>query len=200
MTVIRSLVDKIHSSPSHPHLTFSLHDFLHIYEGLLLLSPDTKTQSQPQFSLLNRRGFLSSSQSDHSSRKKSSTKQKKNALPSLNAGQSQMKSRRRTRGDSNASNQSDNAQTQSTIRMVIRLWCHETTRVYLDRIVESKDRIWFTKLLEVCIKYCFCGDDLSGSAAKPQQRQLGGTASYGEDNRAFYYSLLFCSLYLKGNF
>ena len=62
--------------------------------------------------------------------------------------------------------------------------------MYLDRIVESKDRIWFTKLLEVCIRYCFCGDDLSGSAAKSQQRQLGGTASYGEDSHTFYNS--FC--------
>ena len=160
---------------------------MHIYEGLLLLSPDTKTQTQPQFSLLNRRGFLSSSQSSRSSSKKVSTsKQKKNALPSLNVAgsRSQVKPalHRRNRGLSLPGNlllSDDQAQLISTMRTVIRLWCHETTRVYLDRVVDSKDRIWFTKLLEMCIKYCFCGDDFRNSKGNSQQRQHTGTASYG---------------------
>ena len=185
--MLRSLTDKIHPSPSSPHLTFTLHDFMHIYEGLLLLSPSTKTHTQPQFSLLNRRGFLSSSQSSRSSSKKTNAaKQKKNVLPSLNVRTSQSLSkpvlRKRNRGLPLAANlllSDDQAQLISTMRTVIRLWCHETTRVYLDRVVDSKDRIWFTRLLEVCIKYCFCGDDLRNSTGSSQQRQHAGTASYG---------------------
>lgn len=183
MTVIRSLADKIHPSPSNPHLNFTLHDMMHIYEGLLLLSPDTKTQSQPQFGLFNRRGFLSSSQSGRITRKKSSNRQKASTqkkLPGLGASTSKVQVKMRKRGNALIGGQLEQAEAVSTLRMIIRLWCHETTRIYLDRVVDSKDRVWFTKLLEVCIKYCFCGDNLQPTT-KPltQQRQLGGTASYG---------------------
>ena len=183
MTVIRSLTGKIHPSPSTPHLNFTLHDVMHIYEGLLLLSPDTKTQSQPHISLFNRRGFLSSSQSGRISRKKSSGKQKASRpkhLPSLGASTSKAQVKTRKRSNALIGGQPEQAEAVSTLRMIIRLWCHETTRIYLDRVVDSKDRIWFTKLLEVCIKYCFCGDNLqSTTKTLTQQRQLGGTASYG---------------------
>jgi len=67
--------------------------------------------------------------------------------------------------------------------MVIRLWSHESTRVFLDRLTDNRDRIWFTKLLETVIKYCFCGDSLSST------RQSGVTQSYGES------LMLFCTDY-----
>lgn len=157
---------------------------MNVYEGLLLLSPDTKTQSQPRFNLLNRRGFLSSSQSGGESRKKSSSKQKtsrRKTLPSLGLSTTKVQSNMRKRTNPITGSQLEQAEAISTLRMIIRLWCHETTRIYLDRVVDSKDHIWFTKLLQVCIRYCFCGDDLqSTTKSLSQQKQLGGTATYGK--------------------
>lgn len=179
MTVFRSVAIKFSSSPSQPHHLYTMHDLLHVYEGLLLLSPDAKAQTQPQFNLLHRRGFFSSTQSGKTARKKSSSKHKATSksigiLPSLKeAERASMKSRRRPLPDISA----DEAEVVSTLRMLIRLWCHESTRVFLDRIVDSKERIWFLKLLETCIKYCFCGVSFQGSSDKPS---FGShTASYG---------------------
>lgn len=45
----------------------------------------------------------------------------------------------------------------SVLRSLFRLWCHECSRVYTDRCTDTKDRIWFTKVLETCMKYCYCG-------------------------------------------
>lgn len=52
----------------------------------------------------------------------------------------------------------------STIRAILRLWCHEVTRVYADRLDNSHDKLWFLKLLETIAKYCFCGIHPQSSA------------------------------------
>ena len=46
---------------------------------------------------------------------------------------------------------------QSTVRAILRLWCHEVTRVYADRLDNSHDKLWFLKLLETIVKCCYCG-------------------------------------------
>ena len=156
-----------------------MHDLLCVFEGLLLLSPDTKAQKQPQFSLLNRRGFQTSTQSGKAVRKKSSMKLKsgRKTLPSLTEKKSLLKKKLLSRkSDKNVDNGGD-----STLRMLIRLWCHETTRVYMDRNVDTKERMWFLKLLETSIKYCFCGvlfDDGATTIDRSPFRPTGGhTAS-----------------------
>ena len=47
------------------------------------------------------------------------------------------------------------------LRNLVRLLCHECSRVFADRIVGSKERIWFSKLLEASVQHCFCGADAS---------------------------------------
>lgn len=49
----------------------------------------------------------------------------------------------------------------SLLRSLFRLWCHESSRVFTDRLTQSKDKIWFAKLLDVTIKYCYCGATIS---------------------------------------
>ena len=49
----------------------------------------------------------------------------------------------------------------SLLRSLFRLWCHESSRVFTDRLTRSKDKIWFAKLLDVTIKYCYCGATIS---------------------------------------
>ena len=138
MTVFKSVSGRFHPTPSRPHFLFTLHDLMHVYEGLLLLSPGTKAQTQPQFSLLNRRGFLSSTQSGKSlsTRKTKLTRKtksgKKTSLPSLRGGSL------RAKGHGRNVPEVDSAEVTSTLRMLIRLWCHENTRVYADRLLDSK--------------------------------------------------------------
>ena len=36
--------ERLHSSPVHPHYVFSLHDLAHHMEGILLMSPRSKTK------------------------------------------------------------------------------------------------------------------------------------------------------------
>lgn len=164
---------------------------MHIYEGLLLLSPETKGHTQPQLNFLNRRGFLSSTQSNKASTARSLNKQittSQKKRPSFVAGDSKTQLKVRKQGSTPSVDRLEEAVELSTLRTIIRLWCHETTRVFLDRVVDVKDRIWFTKLLEVCIKYCFCGDHLKKAEnSLPQQRHIGGTASYGLLMNLFYY-------------
>ena len=187
MVVFRSISAKFHPTPSHPHLLFTMHDLLHVYEGLLLMSPDTKAQAQPQFGLLNRRGFLSSTQSGKNSRKgklSSKTKSsKRSSLPSLRGSESSVRSNIKSKLRSlSVPTDTDQAEIITTLRMLIRLWCHESTRVYTDRMVDSKDRMWFLKLLETCMKYCFCGVDLQVPSHTPVQPPAGHTATLGENS------------------
>lgn len=78
--------------------------------------------------------------------------------------------------------ESDPEEMISTLRMVIRVWCHESTRVYLDRSTESRDHLWFLKLLESCIKHCFCGIGLGGNLPPKDpfasKQALGLTTGY----------------------
>lgn len=173
---------KFHPSPSTPYIRFTMHDLLRVYEGLLLLSPNAKAQTQPQFGLLNRRGFLSSTQGGKpSSQRRSSISTKtKNGrrgstvLPGLKRTGSQPSVKSMRRGTISQGSNVDETEAVSTTRMVIRLWCHESTRVYLDKLMDSRDRMWFLKLLESCIKYSFCGIDFSNPLKTSPQRQPPG--------------------------
>ena len=49
------------------------------------------------------------------------------------------------------------------LRGMLRLWCHEVSRVYGDRVTDSRDKIWMIKLIETCCKYCFCGSEIEDS-------------------------------------
>lgn len=178
MAVYRSVSTKFHPSPSNPYLLFTMHDLLRVYEGLLLLSPNTKAQTHPQFGLLNRRGFLSCIQSGKTPQKKSNTKQRSGrrgstVLPSLKrtGSQGSMKTMRPVTIAHGLGG--DETEVVTSTRMVIRLWCHESSRVYLDRTSDSRDRMWFLKLLEACIKYSFCGIDFSDPLKASPQRQVG---------------------------
>lgn len=65
----------------------------------------------------------------------------------------------------------------SSLRALFRLWCHENSRVFADRLTDSKDRIWFIKLLEMCLKYCYCGAEI-------QDNQSGTQGGNGREDGA----------------
>ena len=148
-----------------------MHQFLNVFEGLLLLSPDTKAQTRPQFGFLSRRGFQSSVKTAKTSQKKSVVKTKSGHghLPSISSRTSPKKKK-------STATEKEKEEADATLRMLIRLWSHETVRVYLDRQTVSKERMWFLKLLESCVKHCFCGVGFvenAGITGKPLVRQSG---------------------------
>ena len=44
------------------------------------------------------------------------------------------------------------------IRSLLRLWCHETTRTYSDRLFSQEQRLWFSSLLRETVEEFFCSD------------------------------------------
>ena len=187
IAVFRSISGKFQPAPTRPHYVYTLHDLFNTYEGLLLVSPDTEAGAQPHFSLLNRRGFLSTTASSQGSRKgKTATKSRsgRGSLPRLKEKDSPMKrnlKEKAARGQSlprGSPADADEAKIAAMLRMLVRLWCHENTRVYTDRLTESKDRMWFLRLIETCVKYCFSGIDFTTPIST--QPAVGSTATQGE--------------------
>jgi len=151
-----------------------MHDLIAAYEGLLLVSPDTKSQTQAMFSFFHRRGFLSSSQSTSQSKpSKKSGRKGLHKLPGL-------KSVAAKKEEDDSVQPVYSEEMIAILRTIIRAWCHESTRVYLDRSTESKDHLWFLKVLEVCIKYCFCGIEFSDNTVPKDpfsaRKSIGSTA------------------------
>ena len=45
------------------------------------------------------------------------------------------------------------------IRSLLRLWCHESTRTYSDRLLTEQQRHWFSSLLHETVEEFFCRDN-----------------------------------------
>ena len=43
-------------------------------------------------------------------------------------------------------------------RSLLRLWCHESTRTYSDRLLTEQQRHWFSSLLHETVEEFFCRD------------------------------------------
>jgi hypothetical protein len=61
------------------------------------------------------------------------------------------------------------------IRSVFRLWCHENTRTYYDRLLDEDQRFWFAALLNEQVEECFCdGEHVFGvELPDPEEIQAG---------------------------
>ena len=174
VATFRSVCGQLHPSSAHPEWFLSLQHLLDVFKGLLLMPLDAKTTTaSPQFNLLNRRttpstGVKSSSRrmSEKSGRRSSgvapahSRRGTARPKPSVQLPPVKKESNLRSKIRSELKGkkqQHDSSEVQATLHRLIRLWCHENTRVYADRMTESRHRAWFVRLLETCVKYCFCG-------------------------------------------
>ena len=45
------------------------------------------------------------------------------------------------------------------IRSILRLWCHESSRTYSDRLFTEEQRYWFSSLLHDSVEEFFCRDN-----------------------------------------
>ena len=181
VATFRSVCGRLCPSPSHPHWLISLHHLMDVFKGLLLMPLDTKTNTIPQFNLLNRRVTPSTAARSSSRRSTEKSARKSSSItpthsrrgtarpkPSVHLPpvkkesslRSKIKSELRGKKQQKQQRQQqqhDSSEVQATVHRLVRLWCHENTRVYADRMTESKDCAWFVRLLETCVKFCFCG-------------------------------------------
>jgi hypothetical protein len=196
VATFRSVCARLCQSPAHPEWFFSLQHLIDVFKGLILMPLDAKTTAtSPHFGLLNRRatpstGTKSSSRrmaeksgrksssivSDHSRRGTARPKLAVHLPPVKKESNLQRKIRSELKGKKQ---QHDSSEVQATLHRLVRLWCHENTRVFADRMTESMDRAWFVRLLETCVKYCFCGVGFekatasTGHGGRPGRRGRG---------------------------
>nr|XP_018667303.2 dynein heavy chain domain-containing protein 1-like [Ciona intestinalis] len=116
-------------SPWQPHYIFSLHDISHIMQGLFLMTPRARGRPIP----LRRRG-----------------------------GANQMKRPRagrqigRYRSNAAWGGEANTSGVPAMMRTIVRLWLHECSRVFYDRLIDDHDRHWMTRSLFDVMKKHFC--------------------------------------------
>lgn len=141
-----NITTRLTGSLHQPYHFFTIKDLINVYHGLLQMTGTqgvttavAKTHEQLAHRLQSRR--LSGLKEKTSTQKLKSKKQHSSMLTK-----------------SIRSKQALHISTDhSTIRAILRLWCHEVTRVYGDRLDNSRDKLWFLKLLDTMVKICFCG-------------------------------------------
>ena len=210
VTVFRSVTAKFHPLPSSPQLLFTLHDLTRVYQGLLLISSKSSdAKGLPATLSQRRRGMRGKDTLSFVKKPRGTAKSRggKSAaliprrssvpltLPSYlsDAARKQQRLLKSHKWTTEGGLQVDNIIEvdpteiyKSSLRSIARLWCHENTRVFADRLTETRDQVWFVKLLETCLKYCFCGASFDAMAGKGGGRTgtSGGESGTGPGRRA----------------
>ena len=161
-----NVMTRLTGSLSQLYHFFTMKDLLNIYYGLLQMTGTqgaaaaiAKTHEQFTQRLQSRRsGTLSGLKEKMSSHKQKSKKHHQSSMLSKS-----MRSK----------HQLQTSTDYSTMRAILRLWCHEVTRVYADRLNNSHDKLWFLKLLEMTVRFCFCG--IHPQSGAPQITRPGRT-------------------------
>ena len=181
VATFRSVCARLRPSPTHPEWLISLKHLTDVFRGLLLVPLDTRhiTRSPPVLgrsratpTTAGKSSSLRRKTSEKSARKSSSVlssfsrrgtarpraSQSVHLPPVKKASESNLRNKIKCElKGKKQQHHHDSSEVQATLQRLVRLWCHESTRVYADRMTESRDRAWFVRLLETCIKYCFCG-------------------------------------------
>jgi len=144
-----NVMRRVKGSLSQLYHFFTIKDLLNVYSGLLQMS-GTEGAAAAAAAAITHEQFT---HRFHSRRRFSGIKEKMSPQKqkSKKHQSSVMTKSMRSR------QQLPVATDHSTVRAILRLWCHEVTRVYADRLDNSNDNLWFLKLLETVAKYCFCG-------------------------------------------
>ena len=158
-----NVTTRVTGSLSQLYHFFTMKDLLNIYYGLLQMSGTqgaaaaiAKTHEQLTHRLQSRR--LSGLKEKTSTHKQKSKKHHQSSMLTKS-----MRSKHQLQLSTD----------YSTMRAILRLWCHEVTRVYADRLDNTPDKLWFLKLLEMTVRYCFCG--IHPQSGAPQVTRPGRT-------------------------
>ncbi|XP_077979356.1 dynein heavy chain domain-containing protein 1-like [Glandiceps talaboti] len=158
-------------TPVNAHYVFSLHDVARCVSSMFLLSPrSNRTRPKPG----RRRGGGGGGADGGTSRAGAETaggSKTRGNTPSKPGGPTQQgQISDSSQGSKMKHSQSWNSLGSSSegkavatamvtppmMRVVIRLWCHEVTRTYYDRLLTDEDQGWFTRQLHDVVEKHFC--------------------------------------------
>ncbi|XP_067931166.1 dynein axonemal heavy chain 6-like [Watersipora subatra] len=135
---------KFRATPAQSHYVFTLHDIGRIVEGMLLLSP-RKTKSKPRRARAKKEnaGAVSNVQSLFGG-----------MLPGGKVSKEKFKSLS-VKDSKDTRNQSADA-ALPMMPVLVRLWCHEVSRTFADRLLSDDDDLWFRRTLRDLVEKHFC--------------------------------------------
>ncbi|XP_052798483.1 dynein heavy chain domain-containing protein 1-like isoform X5 [Mya arenaria] len=125
--------EKFRPTPAHAHYVFTLHDISRVVQGILLMSPRSRTRKMMKIRK-EKRG------SQTTSRATSLDSRGRQSLGSL----------------SNSGDKEPASPTPPMMKVIAQLWCHECTRTFADRLVTDEDSQWFGRILEEIVLKQFC--------------------------------------------
>ncbi|XP_073235787.1 dynein heavy chain domain-containing protein 1-like [Porites lutea] len=150
-------------TPLHPHFLFTQHELSRVVQGMTSLYSKTRGRPRPRARRRTEGGgevdqeskgaAIPAANSDQSFRNKENGQRggyvgKGRSWPSLTSGP------RETALSANTP-----AVLSPMIRSLLRLWCHESTRTYSDRLLTEQQRHWFSSLLHETVEEFFCRDN-----------------------------------------
>ncbi|KAH3716365.1 hypothetical protein DPMN_059086 [Dreissena polymorpha] len=130
--------EKFRPTPSHAHYVFSLHDISRVVQGIMLMSPRSRTHKMMKIKK-DKKG------SRTTSRATSLDSKGRQSLGSLSNSLSNPADLREVGGAS-----------PPMMKVIAQLWCHECTRTFADRLVTDDDCQWFSRTLEEIVVKQFC--------------------------------------------
>ncbi|XP_029192398.2 LOW QUALITY PROTEIN: dynein heavy chain domain-containing protein 1-like [Acropora millepora] len=154
---------ELRPTPLHPHYLFTQHELSRVVQGMSLLSSKSRGRPRPRARRRTEPGreveretklgpILARSvdlyiQGGEKWQSKEEQVWKGRSWPSLTSGPRE-----------SAMSVNTPAAMSPMIRSLLRLWCHETTRTYSDRLFSQEQRLWFSSLLRETVEEFFCSD------------------------------------------
>ncbi|XP_028405416.1 dynein heavy chain domain-containing protein 1-like isoform X2 [Dendronephthya gigantea] len=167
ISLFEKVSEDLRPSPLHPHYIFTQHDVSRVYQGMMLLSSRTKTRprvrAKKQTPIIDAKEKASKEIADlHDSSFRGLEKKSEQNGNKLHEVESWPMVR--TNSTLVSINAETPALTTPLIRVILRLWCHECTRVFSDRLI-GEDQLWFSTTLRIVALQHFC----EGSEDSPEE-------------------------------
>eukprot|EP00795_Rhopilema_esculentum_P014239 gene14239-5264_t len=133
-------------SPTNPHFVFSHHDLARIAKGVFIYSPKSRLKARK-----TEKGLLDRAHSGVNQSLPDLKTADRAIQPDTSLSLSNLPTHLSTIDRFPAS-------VSPLIRTIIRLWCHEVCRSFQDRMVENKDQVTFSAILNNTVMENFCGN------------------------------------------
>ncbi|XP_070566099.1 dynein heavy chain domain-containing protein 1-like isoform X2 [Ptychodera flava] len=150
-------------TPVNAHYVFTHHDIARCVSGMFLLSPRSRGRPKPTRrkggGTISTAGVATTTPGGIASKPPSTTPGKSQSVPLILSDNNQgvlRHSQSWTSMSSTDTRGTSVAVSPPMMRVVVRLWCHEVTRTYFDRLITEEDRGWFTRQLHETVEKHFC--------------------------------------------
>lgn len=167
---------KLRPTPLHPHFLFTQHELSRVVQGMSLLSSKSRGRPRPR----GRRRTEIGTETEHQTKTGPVPAAKSDQIRSREQGQGKERIWKGRSWPSLASGPRESAMSTKTpatlspmIRSLLRLWCHESTRTYSDRLLTKEQRFWFSSLLHELVEEFFCKDNSEEDSEVSSAEQAG---------------------------